>query len=247
MISPRDPGAAAALLTRLPLPVDHAAIAGRLAASAWAWPLVGALLGAAAGAALVLARLAGLPGGMAAALALALLALATGALHEDGLADCADGFWGGRDRARRLEIMKDSRIGSYGAVALVLVTLARWSALAALPGWSPVAALALAAAASRAAMAVAMRLPNARGEGLSAGVGRPPLAALALGTGLCLLGGGLALGLAGLLACALAAAGGAAVCLLARARLGGQTGDVLGATQQIAETAALAGLVACLG
>ncbi|WP_430225536.1 adenosylcobinamide-GDP ribazoletransferase [Paroceanicella profunda] len=247
LVSPQDFGAAAVLLTRLPFPVDHGAVGARLAASAWAWPVVGAALGAVAGTALVLARMAGLPDGVAAALALALMALATGALHEDGLADCADGVWGGRDRAHRLEIMKDSRIGSYGALALLLVVLARWSALAALPGWTPVAALALCAAVSRAAMAAAMRMPNARGSGLSAGVGRPPLRAVLLGAALCLAGGAVGLGGAGVLACALAGAGGLGVCLLARARLGGQTGDVLGATQQISEMAALAGVAACLG
>ena len=59
-------------------------------------------------------------------------ALATGALHEDGLADSVDGFWGGATRERRLEIMKDSRIGSYGALALILSVLIRWTALSAL-------------------------------------------------------------------------------------------------------------------
>jgi adenosylcobinamide-GDP ribazoletransferase len=74
----------------------------------------------------------GLAPGPTAALALVAQALATGALHEDGLADSADGLWGGGTRERRLEIMRDSRIGSFGAVALVLVVLLRWSALSAL-------------------------------------------------------------------------------------------------------------------
>ena len=83
--------------------------------------------------------------GVVAALVLGVEAAATGGLHEDGLADCADGFWGGRDKARRLEIMKDSRVGSYGVLALGIVLLARWAALTALLGagqWGAIVAAA---------------------------------------------------------------------------------------------------------
>ncbi|MEL6316326.1 MAG: adenosylcobinamide-GDP ribazoletransferase, partial [Pseudomonadota bacterium] len=127
-----DLAAAAALLTRAPVPVDHAHAGRRGARAAWAWPVVGAALGGAAAAALAGGLALGLPPGPAAAAALAALVLATGALHEDGLADLADGLGGGRDRARALEIMRDSRIGAFGAAALLLAFLARWSALAAL-------------------------------------------------------------------------------------------------------------------
>ncbi len=136
---------------------------------------MGLALGAAA-AALASALLAlGVPPGPVAAATLAALALMTGAIHEDGLADTADGLLGGRTPDRRLEIMKDSRIGSFGALALMLVALASWSALAGLMAqgqhWP---ALLAAAALSRAPMAVLMAaLPPARVTGLSAATGRP--------------------------------------------------------------------------
>ena len=89
--------------------------------------------------------MAGLSPSVAAALALAAAMLATGCLHEDGLSDVADGFGGGKTRERKLEIMRDSRIGAYGAAALVMSVLIRWSALADLgsagfavsAAWSP--------------------------------------------------------------------------------------------------------------
>src|SRR5690606_10887022 len=162
---------ALALLTRLPVP-DHRP-AG--AEAAWAWPLAGGLLGALA-AVLAAALLAlGIPPGPVAAAVLALLALLTGALHEDGLSDTADVLLRGRAGDRRLEVMKDSRIGGFGALALARVMLASWSALEALIAegrlWGPLIA---AAALSRAPMAVVMAaLPPARPGGLSAGTGRP--------------------------------------------------------------------------
>ncbi|MBM3616888.1 MAG: adenosylcobinamide-GDP ribazoletransferase, partial [Alphaproteobacteria bacterium] len=116
--------AAFGLLTRLPMPFTPPRPQG-----VWAWPLVGLGVSALAVGLGALALAAGLAPPLVAVLVMVAQAALTGALHEDGLTDCADGFWGGHDRARRLEIMKDSRIGSYGAVALMLVMLARWSAL----------------------------------------------------------------------------------------------------------------------
>jgi adenosylcobinamide-GDP ribazoletransferase len=243
-----DIGAAFALLTRIPVPVDHAAAAARGARAAWAWPVAGAAVGAiAAGAGLLLTR-AGLPADVAAVAVLAVQAMLTGALHEDGLADSADGLWGGRDRERRLAIMKDSRIGSFGVLALGLGLMARWAALAALigaGGW--VSAVVAAAAVSRVPMAaIAALLPPARDSGLSHGTGRPGGATLvlaaAVAAGLALPGAGAALPLL-LLAVATVTLGWAA---LARARIGGQTGDILGAGQQLGEIAALCVLVAGL-
>jgi hypothetical protein len=117
----------------------------------------------------------GVAPGAAAAVAVGTQAMVTGALHEDGLADSADGLWGGWDKTRRLAIMKDSHIGTYGVLALILVMLLRWTALAALfAQGTPWAALIAAGALSRAPMAVLMAaLPNARGTGLSHSVGRP--------------------------------------------------------------------------
>lgn len=226
------------LLTRLPLPHGR----GPLRAGTWAWPLAGALVGALAALAAGVALALGLTPGVAAALALATQAMVTGAMHEDGLADTADGFWGGWDKARRLAIMKDSHIGSYGVVALVLSLLARWSALAVVVAagahWPVLIAV---GALSRAPMAVVMAaLPNARGAGLSQSVGRPDGAqaagAVALGLLVAvLLTGGAALGM--FLLVTLCCGG---LALVARAKIGGQTGDILGATQQLAEIAALA-------
>lgn len=234
------------LLTRLP--------AGRLAepvpaigASLWAFPLAGLAVGAIAAAVLLVALALGLPAMLAAGLALAAQILVTGALHEDGLADLADGFWGGRDAARRLEIMRDSRIGSYGALALILGTGLRWQAIAALADAPTRVALALIAAAMISRLAPVMLLwllPPARRDGMgrsASGAARPSVGGAAL---LCLP----CLGLPGLPAALIAAA---LVTLglgaLARAKIGGQSGDVLGAGQQLAEIALLMGLCARIG
>ncbi|WP_425357553.1 adenosylcobinamide-GDP ribazoletransferase [Oceanicola granulosus] len=231
-----DVAAALALLTRLPMP---SAAPGPQAA--WAWPLAGLAVGALAAGAAALAGAVGLPPGVAAGLALAVAALATGGLHEDGLSDSADGLWGGGHPERRLEIMRDSRIGSYGALALVLGLGLRWSALASAiaAGWLWPALL-VAGLASRAAMAaLAAALPFARPDGLARLTGRPPpraaLAAMALAGAGCLL-------LAPWALVAVALAAGGLVALLgrvARRRIGGQTGDILGAAQQLAEIAVL--------
>lgn len=219
------------LLTRAP--------AGRLpepaptiAAAAWAFPLAGlipGLLGAA-----VLAS--GLPVMLAAGLALAAQVVVTGALHEDGLADVADGFWGGRTHARRLEIMRDSRIGSYGTLALIVAAGLRWQAMA-LAG--PVA-LILAAVASRVApVALMAALPPARGDGMghaARAVTAGPLAAA------CVIGLGPLLFVGGTLPILVAVMAVAALGLIARRKIGGQTGDVLGAGQQLAEIALLIAL-----
>ncbi len=241
LIEAHDVLAAASLLSRIALPVDHARASARGAAAGWAWPLVGAVLGGLAGSAGALALLAGAPAGVSAGLALATLALLTGALHEDGLADCADGLGGGRDRAHALEIMKDSRVGAYGVVALVLAIGLRWQALATFGPVDLILASVAAGAASRAAMLVAMTaLPPARSGGLSAGVGRPGPATAYVGTALALL----LCFVAGLAGFAMAAVFAVPLVLVARRKLGGQTGDVLGGVQQCAEIGALVALAA---
>jgi adenosylcobinamide-GDP ribazoletransferase len=237
--------AAFGLLTRLPLP-QRAVTAGPRAA--WAWPVVGAVVGFLSAAAGALALWLGLPVGVAAAVALATSAMVTGGLHEDGLADTADGLFGGWTRERRLEIMKDSRIGSYGMLALMLVTLARWSAITALMAtgghW---AGLIAAGALSRAPMAVLMAaLPNARGTGLAHAVGAPPRVAVLAALTIALLITLMTTGSAVFGMVALAAATSLALALLARAKIGGQTGDILGASQQLADLAALSAAAAAL-
>lgn len=233
-----------ALLTRLPVP-DHQ---GTGAASAWAWPLVGAALGAIAALGAGLALWLGFTPGVVAALVLALGAILTGGLHEDGLSDTADGLFGGWTRQRRLEIMKDSRVGSYGVLALVIVTLARWSALATILAVGSPCVLVAVGAVSRAPMAVVMSaLPNARETGLSHATGRPPAQGALIGATLALAIAFLFAGWAALPMLAPVALTTWLLARLARARIGGQTGDILGAAQQLAEAAALAVLAARAG
>lgn len=236
----RDPWLAAVLLTRLPLPRVPRSAFAHASGAVWAYPLVGMVLGGiGAGGAWLLSGF-GLGPGALAGIVLIVTALLSGAMHEDGLADCADGFWGATDRARRFEIMRDSHIGTYGVLALILVTLLRWQALGVLLGeayWlAPVAAAAL----SRAMMPVVMAwLPQARRDGLGRSVGTvipgPAVASVLLGT----LIAALCLGTAALGALIVALILTGVVALTARRKIGGQTGDVLGATQQISEAAIL--------
>lgn len=231
---------AGALLTRLPLPhAPHAAF-DRQARAGWAYPLVGAALGGLAGCVWLLAAWVGLPVMVQAGLALTALALMTGALHEDGLADTADGLWGGHDPARRLAIMKDSHIGSYGVLALVFGVGLRWFAFAAAGPW----ALVVGASVSRGTLpALLCALPSARADGLAHSVGAPPrataLLALAIGAGLgCAVYGMLALA-AIFVACLVTAGLG----LLAYRKIKGVTGDICGAAQILAELAVLLVLI----
>lgn len=247
-VEPHDILVAFSLLTRIPVPVDHDVAGERAAEATWAYPLVGAALGFGVGIVGLLLVWIGTPVGIAAALMLAAFAFLTGAMHEDGLADCADGFGGAAEPGQRLELMKDSRIGAFGAIALVIVLIARWNGLAALhSGWLPFLLMAVAAA-SRVPMVLAMYLMDgARKTGLSASVGRPPAVSVALaliiGLVACVAGAGLAGGLIFFWALL----GAVPVLVLARRLINGQTGDVLGATQQCAEVAALAAAVAVFG
>ena len=229
--------AATAFFTRIPTPTP-AGDSGSLAAAAWAFPLVGAGIGAVAGLAFVIAQTFGLGDWPAAILAvLAGLAL-TGALHEDGLADAADGFFGGHDREQRLAIMSDSRHGTYGVLAIVVSVLLRAAALAGIgePFHAGVSLVA-AHAASRGALPLAMRgLTPVRAAGLGAAAGRPrlPLAVAALVIGTLMVLAALGPG-RGALAITLVGAALLGLGVVAQRRIGGFTGDVLGAFQQVAE------------
>ncbi|MDP4002826.1 adenosylcobinamide-GDP ribazoletransferase [Methylobacterium sp. NEAU K] len=218
-------------------------------------PLAGLILALPAALILAAAWWIGLGPFLAATLAVTVMVVATGALHEDGLADVADGFGGGTTRERRLEIMRDSRIGAFGGAALVLALALRIGALATLldrTGHAAATALLLAAAVSRlAALAPMVLLPPARPGGLSASVGRPNRASLTVALGICLVVALFAVPL-GLpvhgVALMILFAGLAALALtrLARRKIGGQTGDVIGACQQVSEIAALLALVAAV-
>jgi len=226
---------AAGFLTRLPMPRWVGWDEGRMLRASRYFAAVGALIGLAGGLVWWLAGLLA-PAGVAAGLGLAATILLTGALHEDGLADCADGLGGGRTGAEALEIMRDSRVGSYGALALILSVGLRWAALAALaPVWG-VLALAIAAGIGRALMVPATALAGyARAEGLGravAGGAGPVELIAALGTALILAVIG---GWPGLLALALALAVAGGVLFLLIRRVGGYTGDGLGAMAQLGE------------
>lgn len=235
------------LLTRLPLPRLSAASFQRQRQAVWAFPLAG--LAVTLPACLVgLAALAmGLTAPMAAGLILVVQILLSGAMHEDGLADCADGFWGGFDRARRLEIMKDSQIGSYGVLALMLGLGLRWQAVTVLLELDHIWSLLALALLSRAMMPLLMlALPNARQSGLSQSVGCPSRRAVSLGLGLAVALSWPLLGSACLAVVAMIALACLGTGLLARRKIGGQTGDVLGACQQLCEVAGLLSLAAIL-
>ncbi len=249
----QDTSAALRFYSRLPIPVsaDDADpfAAPSLRRIAYAVPVAGAVIGAIGGVILLVGHALALPPLVSVALAVTALVLVTGALHEDGLADTADGFGGGASRLRRLEIMRDSRIGTYGACALMLSLLLRVALLQALlvSAGAVRTALALVAAAalSRAAGLLLLEfLPPARTDGASAAAGQPgPDAAGRAG----LMGALLAavavvpsLGVAATLAGLGATLGGLFVMTrLSRRMIGGQTGDVAGATQQVTEIAFL--------
>jgi adenosylcobinamide-GDP ribazoletransferase len=193
---------------------------------------------------------------VSATLSIAALTLVTGGLHEDGLSDTADSF-GGATRERRLEIMRDSRIGSFGASALILCFALRIGAMAEIASRSTAIAalLALATAASLSRTAALMPLaflPAARSDGAAHAVGRPGREAFwfasALAAAIALVLGFVAdfPGAGTALMIAFAAAAGWGMTRFSKRHLGGQTGDIAGATQQVAEIAALIGLLIAL-
>jgi adenosylcobinamide-GDP ribazoletransferase len=198
-----------------------------------------------------------LPETIAAAIVVAMMAFATGGFHEDGLADTFDGLGGGTTVERRLEIMKDSRIGSFGGAALMLALILRVACLAAILEHSgtagAVAALLATAALSRSLGLVPLALlPPARPGGFSSAVGRPtmPTLFIALATSLAFAGAaGAALELSLLetaLACLVAAIPAGLMTWWSLRAIHGQTGDIAGATQQLAEIAFGVGLIISL-
>ena len=241
-----DPFVALALLTRLPMPAlpDHAF--ERQAMASWAFPLVGLVVGAMAAIAGGISLGVGLPVWIAGGLALVVQTIATGALHEDGLADTVDGFWGGWAIDRRLEIMKDSRIGTYGVLALVFSVGLRWAALSVILTHSAWILVAVAVASRMGLPAMMSALPRVRPGGLSDTVGEPPAPSVLLSGFLGLVLVGIILG-ADMAVAVLATILAVWICgAVARAKIGGQTGDVLGATQQVTELACLIALAAAL-
>ncbi|NDW52332.1 adenosylcobinamide-GDP ribazoletransferase [Aliiroseovarius sp. PrR006] len=248
ILHPADIPAAIGLLTRLPIRVNTTLATQRAARSAWAWPLAGivpAIIGWVMGFGAVSV---GLPPLFAACLALLGQIMVTGALHEDGLADVADGFWGGYERDRRLEIMKDSRIGAYGVIGLVLSLGLRASALAVLlPHPGALSALIVIAVSSRLPMVLLMAaMPNARGAGLASQVGRPPARTAWIACGVTALVVLILMPVALFPLVAYIGLGALTLAVLANTKIGGQTGDVLGASQQISEIIGLAVIVSLI-
>ncbi|WP_375570233.1 adenosylcobinamide-GDP ribazoletransferase [Ahrensia marina] len=241
--------------TRLPLPVlprenDDPIVSADGFAPAFA--ACGVIVGGIGGVVTALSLILGIEAFLSALLGTTAMILATGALHEDGLADCADGIGGGRTRERKLAIMRDSAIGTYGVLALILSVGGRVLTLATLVAASPLLALAALIATqtlSRAAtMGLASTLDHARPDGASARLGKPSrkAALTALGLSTCVAGPALWLGAGlwialGMLISLLAVMTGLTwlIARAARKHLGGQTGDVLGANQQLTDLAGL--------
>ena len=217
-----------------------------------ALPLASLVIGLGPALLLVGGSLAGLPAYFAAALAVAAMVMVSGGMAEDAIADAADGLFGGQTPARRLEIMKDSRHGTYGVAALCLFIVLRVTGLGALAALNPLAAGAIWLTASIAgrsgALWLAVPLPVARPDGISAAAGAVQRGSFAVGAVFALvlgfvLGGPatslLALGLA-LLATVAVIAGWTA---LSRRLAGGQTGDLIGALGALIEIAVLCALL----
>nr|WP_255732342.1 adenosylcobinamide-GDP ribazoletransferase [Ruegeria sp. Ofav3-42] len=235
------------LLTRLPIPRLPENVFSRQANAAWAFPLVGLVVGLLACAFGWVAMTTNLPATAGAVVLVAVLVIATGAMHEDGLADTADGFWGGFTTDRRLEIMKDSHIGAYGVLTLIFTQLLRVALVATLMAANKYAGILAACIISRAFMPVLMSaLPNARNSGLSHSVGGPKAETAAIGFGLAIGLSMLLLGSGALIPTVFAALVVVALAMVAKAKIKGQTGDVLGASQQLAELAFLAAVAAAI-
>ena len=223
-------------LTRLPTPDWIEYEPGGLARAAKYFPIVGLVVGAIAALTwMIFAPI--LPTPLAAGLAIGVMIIVTGALHEDGFADCCDGLGGGANREKALEIMRDSQIGAYGAIGLIGTIGFRWAALSTFELAEGIAALVLAPVLGRGAMVIMLTFGTyARTEGAARdvrdGVTKPELA---IALALCAIVTLASAGVTGLLA---------AIAVLIAAvlwlkwltfRLGGYTGDGLGAVEQISQ------------
>jgi adenosylcobinamide-GDP ribazoletransferase len=239
------------LLTQLPAArFGQPGVPANIGRSVWAFPIVGLAVNALGAIVYWLAYRLGMPPLLAAAWALAATTLATGALHEDGLADTADGFGGGATRERKLAIMRDSHIGSYGALALLFSVAVRVVAIAELgQPWRVTLGFCAAGILGRGAIIVLLLVvPPARNDGLGAAMGRAGVWPSAVGLGLAAVVCLLALRAEPAVAAIIAAVGAAlAVASLAQRQIGGYTGDVLGAGEVIAECVVLSVAASAVG
>ncbi len=252
-----DTARAVGFLSRLPVPARYFEDSdGCMDRTSRAFAFAGVIIALPAAVLASLLVALGLDHLLAAAAVMTALVFLTGALHEDGLADCADGLGGSRDRQQALDIMKDSRIGAYATIALTLSLLLRVAGLAAIAGAVSPAAFALAVLAAAATSRAAMvwhwgALPPARLDGVAAGAGKPTVASVqfALATG-----GATGVVLVWLIAGvgAVFLVGATAVVVtwgftaFVRGKIEGHTGDTIGAAQQLVEIAVLFGLALCL-
>lgn len=229
------------LLTRLPA-ARFAGETPNAARAVWAFPLVGLVVGALGGVIYALMHWLGVAPLVGAAWALAVTSVVTGAMHDDGLADTADGFGGGASAERKLEIMRDSRIGGFGALALLLSVVVRVAAIAALDDALRVTAGMIAAAMlGRGAMlGLVLMLRPARDDGMGVSMRQASRQRVALGLGLATAGAVLFQPAAlAVVAVALAAGVTLAMAKLARSQIGGYTGDVLGGVEVVCECVVL--------
>ncbi len=237
---------AVAFLTRLPggaHPSDQEAIAR----SVPYFPVVGLLVGG-LGAGTFWAGSEVFTPAIGAALSLIGTALVTGGLHEDGLADSMDALAGGWDREQRMEIFHDSRHGTFGVLSLVLISLLKFSALLTLSGSTAALVIVASHVMARSAAVVVMAiLPSARAEGLGADYGKTlPFVPTMVAAGLGLIGAIVAFGVLAPAVVASVVAAGVVVSAWAVRKIGGATGDILGAVEQVSECAVLLTGVAVL-
>lgn len=232
-------------LTRVPLALRTAPSAGDLRWAPAYYSVVGLLIGGGA-AAVYRASVAILPSSVSTLLALLFLVAITGALHEDGLADCADGFGAARERERILEIMRDSRIGTFGALAVVFAVLLKYALLTSLGQGDVLGALVLAPVLSRwlvLPLTIASRpaRPDGLGSVFSRSASTGPMLVAAVPV---IVIGGWILQLSFVVVAAGASVAVALFGWYCHRRIGGITGDCLGAAIQFAEIATYVGIVA---
>jgi adenosylcobinamide-GDP ribazoletransferase len=241
-------------LTRLPVPFSRTIDPPPLNQTMRMFSVVGALIGCGVAVVLIAGKYLHLPATLAGLLAAAAGMLVTGALHEDGLADTADGLGGGKTKERRLEIMRDSRIGSYGTLALIVAVGVRVSCYAALLPFTSVAILLMVAASQSFSRALVVDLlwatGPARSDGLSVYAGQPTrgvaMSAIIVGLLLSLAAGYFTHFENAVLALGLGLAVTAGIRQLAIRLIGGQTGDICGAVQVTCEVVMLMSFVATL-
>ena len=227
--------------TRIPVPIHNISL-GR---TVWAWPLVGGLLGSLVGLVGLILTAFGLPTVVVSLICLSIGILLSGGLHEDGLADTFDGIWGGMNPKRRLEIMSDSQIGSYGTISLIISILFRWSLLNILIEQGLLLeGLIVTGALSRSAMVpMMMFLSPAKQDGLGFSIGGISNISIGVNFVITLLLGIFLLGTLIFIPLLLSILLAFVISLLVKKKLGGYTGDTFGFLQQLSEIGCLLGII----